>query len=236
MHVSGGSDDDRFERVRTIRLSEGRSYDLHSFPIDLASSELVFEDLHFERDLRSSLSESGARIVVNGGFWDRDNEPEGLAISGGREITPFDPELGGGVLAIRNGRAELLDAEAFALPSGVDFAVQCKPRLVVGGANNIRRDDGRRAQRTALCIRDEGRTLDLVLAVSAVREEGPSLYELALALLEHGCESALNLDGGPSSGAAWREGDRIATLPTRSPLRFAIRVHARAANSANVDP
>lgn len=236
VHVSGGSDDDRFQQVRTVRLAEGRSYDLHTFPIDVASSELVFEDLNFRRDLRASLSASGARIVVNGGFWDRDNEPEGLAISGGREITPFDLELGGGVLVIRNDRAELHDAEAFTLPSDVDFAVQCKPRLIVAGANNIRRDDGRRAQRTALCIRDEGRTLDLVLAVSAVREEGPSLYELALALLEHGCENALNLDGGPSSGAVWREGDRIASLPTRSPLRFAIRVHARGGNSATVSP
>jgi hypothetical protein len=227
IEVSGGSVEERYGAMRTIRLAGGRAYDLHSFPVELARAELVIDDLRFERDLRTSLTESGARIVVNGGFWDRDNEPEGLAISGGRELTPFDLELGGGVLVVRNRRAELLDAEEFTLPSDVDFAVQCKPRLVVGGANNLRRDDGRRAQRTALCIRDEGRVVDLILAVSEVREAGPSLYELALALVEHGCEQALNLDGGPSSGAVWREGDRIATLPSRSPLRFAIRVHAR---------
>jgi hypothetical protein len=43
-------------------------------------------------------------------------------------------------------------------------------------------------------------------------------------LVSRGCEGALNLDGGPSTGVAWREGGKIHALAPRGPLRHAIAV------------
>jgi uncharacterized protein YigE (DUF2233 family) len=201
-------------------------YTLHRFRFDLATTRLDFTDLAFERPLESALEESNAALVVNGGYWDRENRPEGLAIARDHHVSDFSASLGGGVLVVDQGHATILDAEAegFEPPSGVDFAVQCMPRLVVDGAVNIRRDDGRRADRTALCIRDGGRTLDVVLAKTEepTGHGGPSLYAFAEKLVEDGCEQALNLDGGGSTGAAYFRAGAVERVPPRTPLRLAI--------------
>jgi len=201
-------------------------YTLHRFRLDLATMRLDFTDLAFQRPLESALEESNAALVVNGGYWDRENRPEGLAIARDHHLSELSPSLGGGVLVVDRGRATILDAEAegFEPPSGVDFAIQCMPRLVVDGAVNIRRDDGRRADRTALCIRDGGRTLDVVLAKTEepTGHGGPSLYVFAEKLVEEGCEQALNLDGGGSTGAAYFRAGAVERVPPRTPLRLAI--------------
>jgi hypothetical protein len=105
---------------------------------------------------------------------------------------------------VRDGRAHLFEAESYVHDPATDFAVQCRPRLVVDGHNNLASDTGRRAARTALCLRDAGQMLDLVV-VPAEQDAGPTLYELAEALIAHGCHDALNLDGGPSTGAFWND-------------------------------
>ncbi len=93
------------------------------------------------------------------------------------------------------------------------------------GAPNVRRDDGHRAERTALCVHGEGRALDVVVARSP--EGGPSLFALASYLATSGCEEAPNLDGGPSTGVAFREGDAVNEERPRGPIRHAIVVSAR---------
>jgi hypothetical protein len=87
------------------------------------------------------------------------------------------------------------------------------------------RDDGQRAERTALCLRDDGRTIDVVIAKSP--EGGPSLFALARYLARTGCDDALNLDGGPSTGAAWREGDSVRVEAPRGAIRHAVVVRRR---------
>ena len=91
---------------------------------------------------------------------------------------------------------------------------------------NIRSDDGNRADRTALCLRDGGRTLDVVVARTndAAGRDGPTLYRFARALARRGCQQALNLDGGPSTGVAWRDGEQVRFLPPRSPVRHAVAI------------
>ena len=77
----------------------------------------------------------------------------------------------------------------------------------------LRRDDHKRAARTAACIRNGGRELDLVLAWTRNSDkDGPGLAQLARWLAEpildgdgSGCEAALNLDGGPSTGIVLAE-------------------------------
>ena len=211
-------------------LPRDARYRLIRVPVDLGRARLQPVDLEFERTLRAELERSRASIVINGGFWDPDREPEGLTVIGGRVLVPFDADLGGGVLVVEGGRARVLDAEAGEplVRPGWAFAQQAKPRLVVGGQVNIERDTGRRADRTAVCLRDGGRTIELVHARTADERrgrDGPTLFRFAHTLVAKGCEDALNLDGGPSSGMVWRENGVVHDRPTRVGVRLGIAVH-----------
>jgi hypothetical protein len=164
-----------------------------------ARGEAPFADLRAAPDVL---------VAVNGGFFDPGLAASGLLISEGVRLARERSGGGSGVLVIAQGRARLSPRGA-ALPDGADFAVQCGPRLIEpDGSVGIRTDDGKRAARTVACIRDGGRELDIVVAVSKERlGSGPGLFQLARWLAEplapgepSGCEAALNLDGGPSTG------------------------------------
>jgi hypothetical protein len=86
--------------------------------------------------------------------------------------------------------------------------------------------DGRRAPRTAICIKERGLEMEVVVAGLEGRPE-PTLRELAEELAQDGCEEALNLDGGPSSGWASRADGGITFDSPRAPVRHAVVVRHR---------
>jgi uncharacterized protein YigE (DUF2233 family) len=171
------------------------------------------------------LERSSAELVVNAGFFDPEGRPVGLSVSGGHVLSPASKTMSGGVLRVDDGIGSLAATESFELTQPMPvFAVQCRPRLVVDSRVNMRGDDGVRAERTALCLRDGGRTLDVVLARPPRGAPAPTLYELATSLAALGCENALNLDGGPSTGAAVRTAAGVELLAPRAGVRQAIAV------------
>jgi hypothetical protein len=200
------------------------AYRLHAFRVPLARTRLDIVDTGMNRGLEAVLRDSGATLVVNGGFFGVRGEPEGLAVSGGRVLSPLLARIGGGVLTERAGIARLFAAETPPAPDDADFAVQCRPRLVVENTVTIRSDAGRHADRTALCVRDGGAVLEVIVARSDDDDgrDGPTLFTLARLLAARGCEQALNLDGGPSTGAAWRDPRGVRVLPPRGPVRHAV--------------
>jgi uncharacterized protein YigE (DUF2233 family) len=173
-------------------------------------------------------------VAINGGFFELNLSPSGLMISEGRSISPLGPRGGSGVLVVENGRARLVSSDAFdPSASHPNFAIQCGPRLIeIDGSNGIRSSAVRVARRTALCIRDGGRTLDWVVAYQRDDRLGPSLYTLATWLHEgllpgeRGCDAALNLDGGPSTGIYVR-GAQEANLEPGSIVIWALTAHSR---------
>ena len=181
--------------------------------------------------MRGSLTEAlgaKAHLAVNGGFFDPDGRGIGLTVSEGKTLARFSPTMSGGVFFVENGVAKIVATEEWAPEHHVDLAVQCRPRLVVQGKVNIRSDDGQRAERTALCVRDQGATVDVIVAEPTPGTRGPSLFALGRYLAdEQHCDDALNLDGGPSTGVAYRSGDVATTpqvMPPRGPLRYAVIV------------
>ena len=206
--ISAADDDDVALEVFSLRVAEAR--------IDVV-------DLAMGRDLAAALAQRSASLAVNGGYFAPSAEAEGLVIAGGHTLSPFSPTLGGGVVVVRGGRAELRDAIGFSPPNDVDFAIQARPRLVVAGAVNLHGDDGRKAERTALCMLDEGRRIEVVIAHGKTATgAGPTLTLLAEMLVSRGCEGALNLDGGPSTGAAWQGAERVEVRPPRAGIRHAL--------------
>ena len=146
-------------------------------------------------------------------------------MSRGVRRSRFSRPLSGGVLEVTGAEAAVLETESYDAARAPELAVQCRPRLVVGGKANVRRDDGKRAERTAVCLRDRGRTLAFVIAKDA--ERGPSLYALGRYLEAKGCSDALSLDGGPSTGAAFFGPRGREELALRGPIQQAIVVSAR---------
>jgi uncharacterized protein YigE (DUF2233 family) len=198
------------------------------FRVPMTGARFPVVDLGMTRDLKRVLRETGASLVVNGGFFDPAQRPEGLVVSEGAVLSPRSDALGGGVVVVAGGRAALLPAEGFRAPPGTDFAIQTRPRLVVDGGSNIARDDGRAAERTALCLREQGRELEVVVAQGDEAGRGPTLALFADMLVSRGCEGALNLDGGPSTGVAWRQSGEVHVVAPRGPLRHAVAIWAPA--------
>jgi uncharacterized protein YigE (DUF2233 family) len=136
--------------------------------------------------------------------------------------------MSGGILTIDDGRATLWQSETFDATEAHQWAIQCKPRLVVAGAVNIRSDDGQRGARTVVGIERGGRSI--VFAIASRGESGPSLLATARYLVSMGIDDALNLDGGPSTSAAWRDGSGAAHAhDPLGPVRHAIVLERREA-------
>lgn len=213
-------------------VEDGQRHEVRVFRFALGDHELSLEDVGMGRALDAVLERTGAELAVNAGFFDPDGKAVGFALSRGAVLSRHSRAASGGVLTFDGTRAVLHEAESFTLPAGATFGVQCKPRLVVHGAPNVKRDDGKRSERTALCLRDGGTTLEVVIARaakdSASEAPGPSLYALAAHLVSRGCEDALNLDGGPSTGFAARAADgAIERALPRGGVRHALVVRRR---------
>ncbi|MBX3228529.1 MAG: phosphodiester glycosidase family protein [Labilithrix sp.] len=221
--AAGGAAEDQDDPSAIVE--DARRYEVRTWSFPLARFELRIEDAAMTTALDGVLERAEGELAVNGGFFGPDGKPVGLAVSNGAVLSRLSKQMSGGVLTVDDDEAHLFAAETFDVPdSGAHFAVQCRPRLVVDGVANVKSDDGKRAERSALCVRDGGRVVDVVIVRGSHDGEipGPSLFALAKHLAGAGCESALNLDGGPSTGVAWREDGGVKLLAPRSPVRHAI--------------
>lgn len=192
------------------------------------------------RDLEGALgAEKRAVAIINGGFFDPEQRPLGLAMSEGVVLSPYRRSTGG-VLLVAGGQASLHAVEEFTLPTSPrEFGIQCLPRLVVGGARNVIRDDGKHTERTALCVeqrKEDGGAaggadrIRFVYARGLHSSDGPSLAQLSDYLASSGCRDALNLDGGPSAGLVFKRDDGpTVVFNPRGAVRHAIVAVAKAA-------
>ena len=204
---------------------DGISYIPLVFSFDVATVDVWIEDAKMSTAFEEILNRQQATLVINGGFFDPEERPLGLAVSHGRLLSAFSRTMSGGVLSIGKSQADLIATEAYEPTDGAldGFAVQCRPRLVVDGKVNIKRDDGKRSARTALCIKDHGAKVVVVLVRDASDPSyGPSLFALGAHLAAEGCESALNLDGGPSTGVAFRDEHGVHSRPPIAGVRHAV--------------
>lgn len=186
------------------------------------------------RTLSDVLADPKLWLAVNGGFFDRDFSASGLLVSNGTQLAPIRRGGGSGILIVHDARAELI-ARDDVLPQGLDLAVQCGPRLIErDGSVGIHRNDEKRAARTVACLREGGRTLDLIVVFTPERRgDGPTLFALAHQLSKplaasdaSGCEQALNLDGGPSTGMMVPAAPELRYDPL-GPVPFALLVESR---------
>lgn len=148
--------------------------------------------------LRASqwLKKSGARVVVNGGYFDGQGAPMGLRVARGARQNRVR-SANWGVFWIAKGRARISHTKDYAPATRPLEAIQCGPRLVVNGrVTDLKHQWGRR---TGIGIDGQGR---VVLAVS---DGELTLRDWAKIFADRGglnCPNALNLDGGGSTQLA----------------------------------
>jgi len=216
-------------QVLLERVGRGGVYRLHRWSFSLDRVELDIERVPRSTSLATMLQRTHALLATNAGFFDEHNRPVGLVVAQGRTLTPFARSVAGGVLFVHGSKARVALSDGFALPIGTSFAVQAKPPLLDDGAIVQLRRGINRADRTALCVRENGKVLDVYIARSRHPRGrgGPSLRAFGRTLLAQGCEEALNLDGGSSTGVAWREPRGVRELPARTYIPRALIVRAR---------
>lgn len=143
--------------------------------------------------------ETGALLVVNGGYYTDEYLATGLVISGTVPLGSSYSGFGGMFVAGPSGpEVRSLVAQPYDPAEPLQAALQSFPLLIKpGGEIGFPDEDGQQARRTVVAQDRAGRILFLVANRGTFTLHGLSRY-LAASDLE--LDVALNLDGGPSSG------------------------------------
>ena len=150
--------------------------------------------------LGSALAGTGCVAGVNGSYFQEDYRPVGLMVADGREIGPFEKaKLLAGVLAVRGTRPEIVRSSKFAKSSDLRQAVQCGPMLVEGDQPTAGLNGTRSARRTVVATDGHGRWA-LIYLTSVTLADAARILALPGILGDWRPATALNLDGGSSSG------------------------------------
>jgi len=158
-------------------------------------------------DLAAAMRRERCLAGVNGGYFDPEDKPVGLVISGGKLIAPLrKARLLSGVLVASAGRVQLLRTAEYSPKRKTHEALQGGPFLVDRGQPVPGLNDTRPARRTFVLTSGPDRA-------AAGLCSGVTLAQLAKILATPGIapdlkvQRALNLDGG-SSSAFWFAGER----------------------------
>lgn len=162
---------------------------------------------------------TGAIAAINGGFFTASGQSLGLRMSRGREKSALRAAEWG-VFYVRRGSARILHTNDWKKRAqtrraqGVliaDEAIQCGPRLVVGGKTVKLKPQW--ARRTGIGLQSDGQ---VVLAISQSEMSFKAWAALWASPAGLDCRDALNLDGGGST--------QIAVAPAPSSTQKAVDV------------
>jgi uncharacterized protein YigE (DUF2233 family) len=188
---------------RVIKVLEPEDGDTQALYILRAEPSHYRFDVGYKAGNPQSLvewrEETGAHIIVNGGFFTEDNEATGLIVTNYQAFGTTFQDFGG-MLAIGDNGPHLqwLQQEPYDPEEPISAALQSFPMLVKpGGVIGYDEEDGERARRTVIGQDYDGRFL-IIITPSATF----SLAEMSSYLVDSDLDLdlALNLDGGASTG------------------------------------
>lgn len=162
--------------------------------------------------LENTLRHAGIPAGVNGGYFHPDFTPIGLVVSDGKILHPYEKaKLLSGILGSDSqGRITILRSSDYRRkPPAFRDAIQCGPMLVEHGKPVPGLNASRIARRTAAATGPGGSTA-LVYITSVSLEDAANILALPGIFGSWTPRSALNLDGGTSSGL-WA--DAVVSLP-----------------------
>ncbi|KAA3663466.1 MAG: phosphodiester glycosidase family protein [Chloroflexi bacterium] len=193
---------------RTIRLfDENGQQSEHLYLLRLDPAQFTFEIAYSSgqpKSLPTWQAETGAQIVVNGGFFTEDFVATGLVVVDGAASGVSYGEFAG-MFAVTDAGPDVrwLAERPFSSSEPLQFALQSFPMLVrPGGEMGFSDEDGRQARRTVVAEDENGRILFILAPFGSF-----TLHEMSRYLVESDLEidAALNLDGGTSTGLVLAE-------------------------------
>lgn len=172
---------------------------IHVFRLDLKKQRLDVVTAEALSKTNASVEDLAqhkkALIAINGGFFDTEYKPLGLRVGDHHQYSKLKSISWWGVFYVVNNKPHLSNYTYYkAHHSGVDFAIQSGPRLLIDGKPPKLKPGI--AERTALGITEDSHVILLVTERSAMTTTTLAALMKAAPLA---CEQALNLDGGSSS-------------------------------------
>jgi uncharacterized protein YigE (DUF2233 family) len=208
------------------------------------ASELRFQvlanaDRRFS-NVQEAVFKSEALAGVNGGYFQPDLTPVGLLISQGKLVHPLErAKLLSGVFFVRKQKPSLVRVQHFFDTAGVSDAIQCGPFLVESGAIVSGLNKGRNAPRTFVFVtRGSGWGVGICRTVTLA--ELAEILTITDLLPNGPIATALNLDGGSSTGFYLARGDRSISSPEWTTvgsylLLSSVRTNKRSISSSGAD-
>lgn len=170
------------------------------------------------------MKQTNALAIINGGYFDTHNRPTGLLISDGQTHGTSYSGFGGmlsvdgqGNVTLRSLSQQPYDPDNEQLQQ----ATQSSPMLMLNGKRTQFNANAASSRRSVVAIDKQGRLLLIVSPNQAF-----SLDELAdlLASSDLSIKTALNLDGGASTGLYVHAGSQQVTVDPLTPLPIVIVV------------
>ncbi len=203
---------------------------LHVFRVSLKTHKLVPLDARKQGRTRATVtalaSQTEARLVVNGTYFDERDRPLGLLIGAQGQLNPLR-HADWGVFYISDGRARLIHTTAWKKrkPRKTDFAIQVGPRCVIDGQPVKLKPQV--ARRAALGVLDDSHIVVVLSTSELLSSDLAHVMSLAEARGGVGCRDAVMLDGGGSAQLWGKVGDRTWNLPGAWPVPNAVAVVRR---------
>jgi uncharacterized protein YigE (DUF2233 family) len=213
------------QNVQWTEISPGLKYGTFRVPLQGAQEKKDFQvtiidpklynfaivqnsDKESAKNLKEIQETSNALLTFNGAFFTEDYKPTGLLISKNQELHHLSKaDLMNGIFSIdSNNKTAVSDQHQFS-PKNTGFAIQNGPLLMLDGRTQIKSDNGKTASRTVIGVDSAGNIVLILVKQSLLNSDNTlTLFELANLLKDspelHSLNliSALNLDGGPSTG------------------------------------
>jgi uncharacterized protein YigE (DUF2233 family) len=196
---------------RRVVLSESDAGDNATLDLALFSTKSatlrVIDNPTGEHNLAAAMRREHCLAGVNGGYFDPEDKPVGLVITGGKMIAPLrKARLLSGVLVASPGRVQLLRAAEYSSKQKAHDALQCGPFLVDRGQPVPGLNDTRSARRSFVLTSGSDRAAIGFCSGVTLAQLGKILGTPGVAP-DLKVQRALNLDGG-SSSAFWFAGER----------------------------
>ncbi len=202
---------------RVVRITRGRRSPLNIYALRFRPERVDFKVLHVPAEKNSEYNivkvaeEKNVIALINASLFDLKQNPLGLCIANGEEISPMaSSDNYQGVFFVRKNKIGLLHRDKFKRykgynTAGLDQAVQTGPWLVQNEKPILSYQKNRdRSRRSAIAIDGKGRVL---FVVTDTMFSGILLADFAKVLTEFNVKDALNLDGGNSTQLLLRTRD-----------------------------
>jgi len=168
---------------------------------------------------------TGAKVLMNGGYFDSNDQPEGLLVSNGQVFGTSYQGFGGMLSVDEQGNISLRSLSEQPYDPDTDQlaqATQSSPMLVIDGKRTQFEANAASQRRSIVATDTQGRLLFIASPDAAF-----SLDEIAdlLASSDLSIKDALNLDGGASTGLYVGDGThQKAAVDSATPLPIVIIV------------